>query len=97
MVECSKALRTKKDTNASSQRNVRGEAKANSEIVCSEGDDWHTFYVAEKLNQSGPSQPNVVTTIPELKLEKSLRGKALRILRDPQTSSQFLAFHTKED
>ncbi|RWR81255.1 hypothetical protein CKAN_00993100 [Cinnamomum micranthum f. kanehirae] len=54
-------------------------------------------YVAEKLNQTGLSQTDVVAAVQELELEKSLREKALRMLRDPQASSQFLAFRTKED
>ncbi|RWR73164.1 Myb/SANT-like domain-containing protein [Cinnamomum micranthum f. kanehirae] len=98
MVECSKAPRTRKDTNANSRRNVRGEAKSDSEIVRAVKEMTATLvYVAEKLNQSGPSQADVVAAVQELELEKSVRGKALRMLRDPQASSQFLAFHTKED
>ena len=54
-------------------------------------------YVVEKLNQSGPSQADVVAAVQELELEKSLRRNALRMLRDPKASSQFLAFRTKED
>ncbi|XXG46661.1 hypothetical protein AAC387_Pa02g1449 [Persea americana] len=79
-------------------RNVRGEAKSNSEIVRAVKEMATTLvYVAEKLNQSGPSQADVVTAVQELELEKSLCGKVLRMIRDPQASSQFLVFRTKED
>eukprot|EP00268_Persea_americana_P061744 TRINITY_DN7834_c1_g1_i1.p1 TRINITY_DN7834_c1_g1~~TRINITY_DN7834_c1_g1_i1.p1 ORF type:complete len:303 (-),score=48.72 TRINITY_DN7834_c1_g1_i1:103-1011(-) len=98
MAECSKAPRTRKDTNASSRRNVRGEAKSDGEIVSAVKEMTTTLvYVVEKLNQSGPSQADVVAAVQGLELEKSLHGKALRMLRDPQASSQFLAFRTKED
>eukprot|EP00268_Persea_americana_P006283 TRINITY_DN12275_c0_g1_i9.p1 TRINITY_DN12275_c0_g1~~TRINITY_DN12275_c0_g1_i9.p1 ORF type:complete len:121 (-),score=21.67 TRINITY_DN12275_c0_g1_i9:228-563(-) len=98
MAKCSKAPRTRIDTNASSRRNVRGEAKSDSDIVHAVKEMTATLvYVAEKLNQSGPNQADVIATVQELELEKSLCGKALRMLRDPQASSQFLAFRTKED
>ncbi|XXG88318.1 hypothetical protein AAC387_Pa12g0543 [Persea americana] len=64
MTECSKAPCTRKDTNANSRRNVRGEAKSDSEIVRAVKEMTTTLvYVAENLNQLGPSQADVVAAV----------------------------------
>ena len=64
MTESSKAPRTRKDTNASSWCYVRGEAKSDSEIVRAVKEMTTTLvYVAENLNQLGPSQADVVAAV----------------------------------
>lgn len=45
----------------------------------------------EKLKPIGPTQSEIVEAVDELNLERKVRHKALKLLRDKEAASQFLA------
>lgn len=55
--------------------------------------------VAEKLipPPMGPGQSDAILAVQELNLDRSIRRKDFRLLRDQQACSQFLAFNNADD
>ncbi|XXG73620.1 hypothetical protein AAC387_Pa07g2509 [Persea americana] len=93
----SKAPRVKKRSTGSSRCNVQDETKSDYELAYAIKDINTTLiYLADKMAQSGPSQADIVVAIEELDLDLTLEVRALRLLKDPQVASQFLAFSTKD-
>ncbi|RWR94152.1 L10-interacting MYB domain-containing-like protein isoform X1 [Cinnamomum micranthum f. kanehirae] len=93
----SEAPRVKKRSTGSSRRNVQDESKSDYELTHAIKDINTTLiYLADKMAQSGPSQADIVAAIEELDLDLTSEVRALRLLKDPQVASQFLAFSTKD-
>ncbi|RWR84129.1 Myb/SANT-like domain-containing protein [Cinnamomum micranthum f. kanehirae] len=93
----SEAPRVKKRSTGSSRRNVQDESKSDYELAHAIKDINTTLiYLADKMAQSGPSQADIVAAIEELDLDLTLEVRALRLLKDLQVASQFLAFSTKD-
>lgn len=93
-----KASRTRSDSSTSTPRNVPRETTTDEDLARAIKELATTMALAiEKMIHTGPSQSDVVAAVQELNLERSVRGRALRLLRDQQASSQFLAFSSVED
>lgn len=53
---------------------------------------------SESIMKWGPKSTSITApAVQELELEKSIRGRAPRLLRNPQASNKFIAFTSAKD